>query len=131
VIQRKVSSYWGMKRCRLGCEQDAQCHNFLRKQGQKNGGQKNVYGFSLLHGEYFLDDSILHVSVFHFSVFAFVQINLALPSSNKAFNSFAPNRFAFLIKLVTLGRILAQLPVTAALPAGAFSSCERIHKVLS
>jgi len=85
--------------------------NFLRKQRQKNGGQKNdpqadqichdfaqrnVYGFSVLHVEHFFDDTKPHVSVFHFSVLAFVQANLTLSSSNKAFNNFAPNRFAFL-----------------------------------
>ncbi|MCI0698671.1 hypothetical protein L0337_42570 [candidate division KSB1 bacterium] len=70
--------------------------NFLRKQRQKNGGQKNVYDFSLIHGEHFFDDNKPHVSVFHFSVFAFVQVNSTSPSSNKAFNSFAPKRFAFL-----------------------------------
>ena len=52
--------------------------NFSRKQRQKNGRQKNGYGFSLFHGEHFFDDTKPH-----FSVFVFVQVNLTLPGSTK------------------------------------------------
>ncbi|MGH7450827.1 MAG: glycoside hydrolase family 43 protein [bacterium] len=41
--------------------------NFLRGQRRKNGGQKNVYSFSALRGEY---DTKRHFSVFHLFVFA-------------------------------------------------------------
>jgi len=59
-------------------------------------GQKNFYGFSLLHDEHFFNNAKPHVSVLHFSVIAFVQADLTLSSSKRFFNSFAPNRFAFL-----------------------------------
>jgi len=35
---------------------------------------------SLFHGKHCFDNVKLHFSVFHFSVLAFVQANLALPS---------------------------------------------------
>jgi hypothetical protein len=57
---------------------------------------EKFYDFSLLHIGHFFDDAKPYVSVLHFSVIAFVQANLTLLSSNKAFNSFAANRFAFL-----------------------------------
>jgi len=45
--------------------------NFLKKAWQKNGRQKNIYGFLVSNCGYFLIKPNTHISVLHFSVFAF------------------------------------------------------------
>lgn len=59
--------------------------NFSRKAMTEKCMAEKFYGFLLLNCDHFFDDTKPRVSVLHFSVIAFVQVNLMLSGSNKVF----------------------------------------------